>query len=105
MKRPVSIVASLVVVALVSTGCTFGRQATKADFMDICLKRFGNSQPKCTCFVGSLEQDLPDDLFDSVVQGAYLNRNFPAKDWVPGSVRSNARVSSALDTATQTCLT
>ena len=105
MKHRVSLVASLVAGALVSAGCSFERQGNRSDFMDICLKRFGDSQPNCDCFVASLEQDLPEDLFDSVVQGAYLNRNFQAKDWLPSSVRTNPPVSAALDTATRDCLT
>src|SRR5262249_29497129 len=49
VKRSVSLVASLVLAVAVS-GCG-AVKATKAEFTQVCLKRLGNAQAKCSCYV------------------------------------------------------
>jgi hypothetical protein len=68
------------------------------------MKRMGNSQPRCDCYVGSIETALTPDEFASLAKGAYENRNFSGTDWLPGNIRANAKISGALSDATAKCM-
>jgi hypothetical protein len=103
MKRPVSLVASLALVSLLAAGCG-GVQAGKTELASICLDRYGNSQAKCDCYVETLEAALPPDMFQTVAQGAYDNRDYAAKDWLPISVKEQPQIAAVLSEATAACM-
>jgi hypothetical protein len=103
MKRSVSLVAFLLVAAagpLTLAGCS-GVKAGKQEFADACSTHMGGQKAKCSCFVDSVEKELPPDLFASVAQGAYDNRQMSGM--LPESLMSQTVVSEALATATQAC--
>ncbi|HVY88656.1 MAG TPA: hypothetical protein VG942_07300 [Hyphomonadaceae bacterium] len=100
MKRPVSLVASLVLV-IAAGGCGAAK-ATKADFAQVCLQRLGNAQAKCTCYVDSIEKALSPEKFATVAQGVYDNRQFTGM--IPESVMGDAQISGAITDANTACL-
>ena len=76
MKRPVSLVAFLVIACVppaMLAGCS-GAKAGKAEFAEACQAHMGGQKTKCECYVASVEQTLTPELFASVAQGAYDNR-------------------------------
>ena len=103
MKRSVSLVAFLLVAVagpLTLAGCS-GAKAGKQEFAEACSTHMGGQKSKCSCFVDSVEKELPPDVFASVAQGAYDNRRM--NSMVPESVMSQPFVSDALANATQAC--
>lgn len=103
MKRAVSLVAFFLVAAagpLALSGCG-GVKAGKQEFADACSTHMGGQKAKCSCFVDSVEKELPPEMFASVAQGAYENRRMSGM--LPESLMSQSAVSEALATATQAC--
>ena len=103
MKRSVSLVAFLLVAAagpLTLAGCS-GVKAGKQEFADACSTHMGGQKAKCACFVDSVEKELPPDMFATVAQGAYDNRQM--NGMLPESLMGQTVVSQALATATQAC--
>jgi len=103
MNRTVSLVAFLLVAAsgpMVLGGCS-GVKAGKQEFAEACSTHMGGQKSKCSCFVDSVEKELPPEVFASVAQGAYDNRKM--NGMVPESVMSQPYVSDALANATQAC--
>ena len=103
MKRSVSLVAFLLVATagpVTLAGCS-GVKAGKQEFADACSTHMGGQKSKCSCFVDSVEKELPPDMFATVAQGAYDNRKM--NGMLPESLMSQTVVSSALATATHAC--
>src|SRR5262245_9399916 len=103
MKRSVSLVAFLLIAAagpLTLAGCS-GVKAGKQEFADDCSTHMGGQKAKCSCFVDSVEKELPPDVFALVAQGAYDNRQM--NGMLPESLMSQTVISEALATATQAC--
>ncbi len=102
MKHHVSLVASLALATLLAAGCS-KVQAGKAELADICLDRYGASQAKCECYVGTLEAGLSPELFQTVAQGAYDNRDYANKDWLPVSLKEQPVIAATLSDAMSIC--
>jgi hypothetical protein len=103
MKRSVSLVAFFLVAAagpLALAGCS-GAKAGKQEFAEACATHMGGQTSKCSCFVDSVEKELPPEVFASVAQGAHDNRRMSGM--LPESVMSQPYVSDALANATQAC--
>jgi hypothetical protein len=82
-----------------------GQPAGKAEFTEICMKRFGGDAEKCACYAGSIEAELPADAFARLAQGAYDNRAFSGSEWLPPDIRGQQAIMTAIDAARGKCLT
>jgi hypothetical protein len=105
MKRPVSLVASLLVASAMSAtfalaGCG-AAPAGKAEFASVCLDRMGNKKEKCSCYVDTIEKELSPEQFAAVAQGALENRRMSSM--LPESLMSQTAVSEAVLSATTQC--
>jgi hypothetical protein len=100
MKRPVSVVASLVVAAAATSACG-GAKAGKTELTEVCLDRLGGSAANCSCYVEAIERELSPELFQRVAQGAYDNRRYSGM--VPVALSSEPAIGSALQAATTAC--
>ncbi|MDZ4759546.1 MAG: hypothetical protein SGJ21_00550 [Alphaproteobacteria bacterium] len=103
MKRPVSIVASLLAFSSVLSACG-ASAAGKTEFTEVCLSRMGNSQEKCGCYVSSIEAALTPEQFARLAKAAHDNRQYSGSSWLPQSVHADTEISDALSSATATCL-
>jgi hypothetical protein len=101
MKRPVSRVASLIIIGTIAAGCG-GAKAGKTELAQACQQRMG-SGANCSCYVDSIEQTLSPEQFAAVAQGAEENRRMSSM--LPENLMSNIAVSDALATAAQSCFT
>jgi hypothetical protein len=99
MKRPVSLVASLLMVGMLAAGCGAAK-AGKAELAQVCAERMG-SQTKCACYVDSIEKDLTPEQFAAVAQGAFDNRRMTGM--VPTSMMSDPTIGGVLASATTAC--
>jgi hypothetical protein len=106
MKRRVSLGASLVAavaLAALAAGCS-GKPPGKADLAQACMQRMGGIQPKCDCYVASVEQALSPEQFKQLAQGVRDYSGYSG-DWLPNNVSSVPAISTALHQATLSCLT
>lgn len=103
MKRPVSLVASLVLATLMAASCSGAKVAGKADLADACMKRMGHQQAKCDCYVETVQASLTPEQFAVLTQGAYDARDFGGSGWLPAKVQSDPAISNALNSGTQAC--
>lgn len=101
MKRPVSLVASLIALGTMTAACS-AAPAGKAELAEACKARMG-SGADCSCYVDSIEQALSPDQFAAVAQGAEEHRRMSTM--LPENLMSNIAVSDALATASKTCFT
>jgi hypothetical protein len=101
MKRPVSLVASLLMVGTLAAGCGAAK-AGKAELAQVCADRMG-SQPKCACYVDSIEKGLSPEQFAQVAQGAFDNRRMSGM--VPSPLMADPAIGSVLADATTSCFT
>ena len=102
MKRPVSLVASLLIASAMPVtlaGCG-AAPAGKTEFASVCVDRMGNQQ-KCSCYVDSIEKELSAEQFAAVAKGAQENRRMSAM--LPESLMSQPAVSDAMLNATNQC--
>jgi hypothetical protein len=102
MKRPVSLVASLVSAVILVSGCGAAKVG-KTEFADICMKRMGNQQAKCSCYVDTIQASLTPEQFTTLVQGAYEVRDLGGSSWLPAKVQSDPTISDALNKGTKAC--
>lgn len=98
MKRPVSLVASLVLVLGIA-GCS-AAAAGKPQIAGACTSKMGSEQG-CACFADALEKALTPEEFGQVAKAMDDNKRF--SDMMPGSVSSDAKLASAFTEATQSC--
>lgn len=101
MKRPVSLVASLIAFGTMTAACG-GAPAGKAELADACKSRMG-SGANCACYVDSIEQALSPEQFAAVAQGAVEYRRMSTM--LPENLMLNIAVSDALATAAKSCFT
>ena len=73
MKRPVSVVASLLLAMGTLSAC--GAAAGKTQVTAVCGTKMG-SDAKCTCFADALEKGLTPEEFATVAKGIDDNKNF-----------------------------
>jgi len=101
MKRPVSLVASLLMVGTLAAGCGAAK-AGKAELAQVCTDRMG-SQIKCGCYVDSIEKALTPEQFAQVAQGAFENRRMSGM--MPAALMSDPSIGGAIADATTACFT
>jgi len=99
MKRPVSLVASLVLA--VSASACGAAEAGRAEFTEVCLDRMGGAQEKCSCYVASIEKELSPEDFARVAKAVHENRRFTGM--LPAHVSSDPAISPVVQTATMSC--
>lgn len=99
MKRPVSLVASLITLGTMTAACG-AAPAGKPELAEVCKIRMGASA-NCSCYVDSIEQALSPEQFAAVAQGAEDNRRMSTM--LPENLMSNIAVSDALATAAKSC--
>ncbi len=98
MKRPVSLVASLLLALTTISGC--GAAAGKPQLTEACNAKMSSAQ-KCTCFADTLEKGLTPEEFGKVAQAIDDNKRF--SELVPGSVLKDVKLSSAITEASLAC--
>ena len=103
MKRHAWIVASLIAMTALATGCG-GKPPGKAELAQACMQRMGGVQQKCDCYVASIEKALTPDQFSQLAQGVYDNRNYSGADWLPNNISRIPAIGAALHDATASCL-
>jgi hypothetical protein len=101
MKRPVSLVASLILVGTMTAACG-AAEAGKTELAAACQARMG-SAANCDCYVDSIEQTLSPEQFAEVAQGAEDNRRMSGM--LPENLMSKISVSDALASAAKACFT
>jgi hypothetical protein len=101
MERPVSLVASLLMVGMLVAACS-GAKAGKAELAQVCTDRMG-SQTKCGCYVDSIEKGLTPEQFAQVAQGAFDNRRMSGM--VPAPLMADPSIGGAIADATTACFT
>jgi hypothetical protein len=99
MKRPVSLVASLLL-ALTTIGGCGAAAAGKPQLTEACNAKMGSVQ-KCTCFADTLEKGLTPEEFGKIAQAIDDNKRF--SELVPGSLLKDAKLSSAITEASLAC--
>ena len=99
MKRPVSLVASLITLGTMIAACG-AAPAGRAELAEACKARMGASA-NCACYVDSIEQALSPEQFAAVAQRAEDQRRMSTM--LPANLMSNIAVSDALATASKAC--
>ena len=100
MKRPVSLLASLITLGTMSAACS--APAGKTELANACKARMG-AGANCSCYVDAIQQTLSPEQFAAVAQGAEENRRMSTM--LPENLMSNIAVSDALASAAQSCFT
>lgn len=98
MKRPVSLVASLVL-ALGLVGCS-AAAAGKPQIASACSSKMG-SETKCGCFADALEKGLTPEEFGTVAKAIDDNARF--SELVPTSIHDNAKFAAVINEASSAC--
>jgi hypothetical protein len=98
MKRPVSVVASLVLALGTLSAC--GAAAGKPQVTEVCGTKMG-SDTKCTCFADALEKGLTPEEFASVAKGIEDNKDFAGL--LPTNLSDNPKISGVVAEASQSC--
>ncbi len=98
MKRPVSVVASLLLAMGTLSAC--GAAAGKTQVTAVCGTKMG-SDAKCTCFADALEKGLTPEEFATVAKGIDDNKNFAGL--LPTNLGDNPKISSVIAEASASC--
>ncbi|RYG38187.1 MAG: hypothetical protein EON93_02500 [Burkholderiales bacterium] len=99
MKRPVSLVASLLLTLGVTAACS-AAAAGKPQMAEACSSKMG-SQTGCACFADTMEKTLSPEEFGQVAQAMYDNKK--SSNMMPGNLASDAKISGAISEATMAC--
>lgn len=100
MKRPVSLVASLLLTLGVAGACS-AAAAGKPQMAEACSSKMGSAKG-CACFADNMEKALSPEEFGQVAQAMYDNKS---SDMMPGRLGSDAKISGAFSQATMACFT
>lgn len=98
MKRPVSLVASLLLTIGAAGACS-AAAAGKPQMAEACSSKMGSAKG-CACFAETLEKNLSPEEFGQVAQAMYDNKS---SDMMPGNLGSDAKISGAFSEATMAC--
>lgn len=98
MKRPVSLVASLLMTAGL-VACS-GAEAGKPQIADACNSKMGSEQG-CACLADTLEKSLTPEEFGQVARAMDENKRF--SEMLPGSLSADAKIGGVFTQATQSC--
>ncbi len=100
MKRPVSLVASLLL-TLGMVGCS-AAAAGKPQLAEACSSKMG-SEKGCACFADAMEKNLTPEEFGQVAQAMFDNKK--SSSMMPANLDSDPRISGAFSEATMACFT
>ncbi len=99
MKRPVSLVASLLLTIGVAGACS-AAAAGKPQMAEACSSKMGSAKG-CACFADNLEKALSPEEFGQVAQAMYDNKK--SSNMMPSNIGSNDKISGAFSQATMAC--
>lgn len=99
MKRPVSLVASLVFGLGMLSACGEA-QMGKEQLASICGEK-ASSSVNCSCFTTALETNLEPEQFARVVRAIDDNRRYTG--FVPGEIANDATLGAMVTTAQLNC--
>ena len=101
MKRPVSLVASLVLIlGTFSVSACSEAPVGKEQLATICGEKAGSSL-NCTCFTDALQTSLPPEKFAKVAKAIEENRRFTG--FIPTTLVDDASISAAIMQAETSC--
>jgi len=99
MKRPVSLVASLVLALGISGACS-AAVVGKPQITSACSTKMG-SEPKCVCFADALEKGLTPEEFATVAKAIDDNARF--SELLPATLHNDPKIASVVGEATRSC--
>ena len=100
MKRPVSFVASLVLI--LGTSACSAAAAGKPEIAGACSTKMGSEQG-CACLADALEKGLTPEELGQVAKA--MDENKRSSDVMPSSLSSDAKITGVFAEATQSCFT
>lgn len=100
MKRPVSFVASLVLI--LGTSACSAAAAGKPEVAGACSSKMG-SERGCACLADALEKGLTAEEFGQLAKA--MGENKRSSDVIPGSMSGNPKITGIFAEATQSCFT
>jgi hypothetical protein len=101
MKRPVSLVASLVTAIGMLSACGAAPMG-KEQLASICGEK-ASSSVDCSCFTTALETNLAPEQFARVVKAIDDNRRFTG--FVPGEIANDTSLGTMVNEAQLNCAT
>lgn len=99
MKRPVSLVASLLLTLGVAGACS-AAAAGKPQMAEACSSKMGSAQG-CACFADNMEKALSPEQFGQAAQAMFDNKK--SSNMMPSTLGSDAKISDAFTQATMAC--
>lgn len=99
MKRPVSLVASLVLALGISGACS-AAAAGKPQIASACTTKMG-SETKCACFADALEKGLTPEEFGTVAKA--VDDNARSSELLPANLHNDPKIASVVGDATRAC--
>jgi hypothetical protein len=100
MKRPVSLVASLVTVLGMLGACSAQAAAGKDQLASVCSDKAGSSL-NCSCFATALETNLAPEQFARVAAAIDENRRYTG--FIPANLADDAALSATITEARMSC--
>lgn len=100
MKRPVSLVASLLLALGIAGACS-AAAAGKPQIASACSSKMG-SQTKCACFADALEKGLTPEEFGTVAKAIDDNARF--SELLPVKLLNDPKLAAVVSEASQACL-
>lgn len=98
MKRPVSLVASLLLTLGVAGACS-AAAAGKPQMAEACSSKMGSAKG-CACFADNMEKALSPEEFGQAAQAMYDNKT---SNMMPSTLGADAKISGAFSEATMAC--
>lgn len=100
MKRPVSLVASLLLALGMAAACS-GATVGKTEVAGVCNSKMGSAQG-CACLADALEKNLTPEEFTRVAKGIDENKRY-SSDMLPSHLSNDAKIGEVFAVATTSC--
>ena len=101
MKRPVSLVASLLLSLGVASACS-AAAAGKTEIAGACSSKMGSEQG-CACLADALEKNATPEEFTQVAKGMDEQKRY--SEMLPGNLSDDAKIAGVFTQATASCFT